>query len=266
MPNKTLFLRELKANYKLLLIFAAVLTLYPVVIITMFDPKLGDSLNLMMESMPDLFAAFNMQNPGTTLLDFLINYLYGFLLLIFPMIFFIILANKLVARYVDRGSMVYLIASPHRRSRIVFTQGVFLAAASLVLAAYVTVLCILVCQAAFPGELDISGFVMVNLGLWGLHLFLAGLCFCFSCLFNDTRISTGLGAGCCIAFVLIQMLSQVGDKLDFLKYATPLTLFDPNRLAQSEPEAWMYTGILYAAGILFFGIGMGAFAKRDLTL
>ena len=114
MINKTLFAREVRSSYKLLLIFLAVLTLYGSMIVAMFDPKLGDSLNLMAESMPEIFAAFGMLDVGATLTQFIVNYLYGFLLIAFPLVFIVLLSNRLVARYVDRGSMAYLLATPNR--------------------------------------------------------------------------------------------------------------------------------------------------------
>ena len=78
--------RELRANYKMILLFLAVITLYSTVIIAMYDPKLGASLDLMAESMPELFAAFGMTNAGATMLDFIANYLYGFILIAIPML------------------------------------------------------------------------------------------------------------------------------------------------------------------------------------
>ena len=71
---KTLFVRNLKTIYKPWIIFSAILTMYITVIIGMFDPALGESLNQMMESMPQLFSAFGMNAPGSTLLDFMANY------------------------------------------------------------------------------------------------------------------------------------------------------------------------------------------------
>lgn len=266
MINGTLFKKEIKANYKILVIFLAVLTLYGVMIVTMFDPRLGDSLAIMMESMPDVFAAFGMSNPGTTLLEFLINYLYGFLLVVFPMIFLLLLSNRLIARYIDRGSMAYLLASPNKRSRIAFTQAAVLLLSLLLLISYVSVICILASEFMFPGELEIPEFLLINAGLLGLHVFLAGICFCASCIFHDTRRSYGVGAGLCIAFFLIQMLSQTGDKFEALKYATPLTLFQPDRIAAYDGNSILYFLVLYAAGLLFIGLGIGSFCKRDLSI
>ena len=266
MLNITLFVKEIKSNYKLFLIFAAVLTMYPAVIITMFDPNLGESLNLMMASMPDLFAAFGMENPGTTLIEFLVNYLYGFLLVIFPMVFLIILSNKLVARYVDQGSMVYLIATPNKRNRIVLNQAFFLLTCIFLQVVYITGICIFLSAALFPGELDIRNFILINVGLLGLHVFLGGLCFLSSCLCNDVRISNGISAGFCISFAMLQMLSQVGEKFSFLKYATPLTLFQPLEILAGSTKSFVFVGLLYGGGILMASIGAGAFTKRNLSL
>ena len=79
MINTTLLKKEFKSNYILLLIFLAVLSMYSCMIIAMFDPKLGDSLRAMAESMPQLFSAFGMADVGTTLLESIIGYLYGIL-------------------------------------------------------------------------------------------------------------------------------------------------------------------------------------------
>ena len=49
--------------------------MYSCMIIAMFDPKLGDSLRAMAESMPQLFSAFGMADVGTTLLESIMGYL-----------------------------------------------------------------------------------------------------------------------------------------------------------------------------------------------
>ena len=58
----------------------AVLLVYIGTVVYLYDPSVSESLALMQEAMPELFAAFGMANPSATLLDFLLNYLYGFLL------------------------------------------------------------------------------------------------------------------------------------------------------------------------------------------
>lgn len=261
-----LFCRELKKSWKLLALICAVLTLYMAMITSMFDPALGESLNTMMESMPQVFAAFGMSTPGTTLLDFLVNYLYGFLLVVFPMLFILILSNRLVARYTDRGSMAWLLASPHKRRELAVNQAVVLMAETLALTGYVTLCEIALSAALFPGELDLPAFLRVNLGLYGLILFLGGLSFCCSCLFGESRRAVGVSAGCCVAFVLVQMVSQVGEKYESLRYATPLTLFDPEGLAAGDGQALACLAVLCLTGAALFAAGIAGFCRKDISV
>lgn len=264
--NRILFLKECKSNYKLLLIFMAVLTMYGSMIVAMFDPKLGDSLAMMAERMPEIFAAFGMLNVGTTMVEFVANYLYGFLLIAFPSVFIVLLASRLVTRYIDRGSMAYLLATPNCRRNIIVTQAVFMAVSLLCLVAYVTVLCLAVSEGLFPGEMEVKKFLVLNAGLYGLLLFLSGLCFLAAAVFTEGRQATGVGGGLLVAFLLIQMVSQVGEKFEKVKYLTPLTLFSADGLIAGEEKALWMMGLLYLLGFICYGIGVKVFCKRDLPL
>ena len=247
--NFTLFKKESKSNWLLLVIFLGVLSVYGSMITMMFDPKMGDSLKAMADSMPDLFAAFGMLNVGTTLLEFVSGYLYGVLFIAFPGVFIIILTNRLAARYVDNGSMAYLLAAPVKRRRIMLTQAVFLLLCLLVMVGFVTGLILAFGEMLFPGELDIPAFLRLNAGLLGLLIFFGGACFCASCFCNESK-----------------MLSRVGDKFEFLRYATPLTLFDVDGLCAGDAKAWLGCAALYAAGIACTVIGIVRFDRRDLPL
>lgn len=266
MINKTLFRKEFKANYILLLIFLGILTMYSCMIVSMFDPKLGDSLQAMADSMPEIFAAFGMADAGTTLLEFVTNYLYGMLFIAFPGVFIILLSNRLIARYVDNGSMAYLLVIPRKRSQLAITQAIFMGFCLLIMAVYVTSLIIIESELLFPKELEIHAFLRINIGLFGLFLFLGGICFFFSCFFNESKYCTGASAGIVIYSILIQMISQVGDKFENLKYVTPLTLFDTDGLAQSASKAWVGCGILYIIGILAFLMGIRVFSHKNLSI
>ena len=264
--NGALFRKELKLQWKLVAVFLAVLTLYGCMIISMFDPKLGESLKVMAESMPDIFSAFGMMNAGATLTEFLANYLYGFLLVVFPMVLLLLLCNRLVARPIERGSMAYLLASPSRRAQIILTQAAVLLLSLLAVAGYVTGLYTGVSAALFPGELEVEKFLLLNAGLFGLYVFLSGVCFLAACLWGGGKLALGAGAGVCAASLLLQMVARVGEKFEFLKYCTPLTLFDPTGLIAGDSGAVSSFLILYGAGLLCYAAGTWAFCRRDLCL
>ena len=264
--NRALFGKEIKANLFVFVIIAAVLAMYIVVIVSMFDPELGASLDMMMASMPDLFAAFGMATPGTTLLEFMLNYLYGFLLTLFPFVLILIMVNKLVVRYIDRGTMAYLLATPNSRVKIALTLAGVLVVALIALLALVTALQIASSEALFAGDLDIEGLLRANAGLFGLWIFVAGLCFCSGCVFSNAGLALWAGGGIYILSFLMQMVSQVGDKFDFLGDINPLALFDASGLAANESSAVVGAIALCAAGVVLFVVGIVVFSRRDLTV
>ena len=264
--NRTLFEKELKSNLFVSGIIVAVVAMYIVVIVSMFDPKLGESLDLMMQSMPELFAAFGMATQGATMLDFLLNYLYGFLLVLMPFVLALIMVNKLVVRPIDQGTMAYLLATPNSRVRIASTLAGVLVAMLAIVMVLMTVIEIGSSEAMFAGELDVGGMLQANAGLFGLWLFMAGLCFLSACLLSNAGVALWAGGGLVILSYLIQAVSQVGDKFEFLRNVTPLTLFDSYGLAAGEMAAVGGAMALYAAGIAFFLAGIAVFCRRDLSL
>lgn len=263
--NLTLFRRDFLQNKLLIIIIAAVTAMYSIVVISMFDPALGESLELMMESMPDLFAAFGMTNAGSTLIEFIANYLYGFLFVLLPLVLIVIVTNKLVVRPQDKGTLGWLLATPVSRSKIAVTKAVTLICTILLEILWILLCCIGASEILFSGELDIQRFLLLNSGLFCLLSLFGGICFCSGCIFSDSTLGTGVSSGICIAFVLLQMLSQVGEETEWLKYLTPLTLFDSTSIAQGDFSVVPILVLLFAS-IFFFGAGIFVFCKKDFSV
>ncbi|WP_066892290.1 ABC transporter permease subunit [Clostridium nigeriense] len=266
MISISLLKKEVKSNYKIFIIFAAVLTMYISVIVPMFDPEIGNALAEFEKAMPEMMAAFGMSNPGTTLIEFINTYLFGFLFIVFPMIFEIIIANKIIAKYTDSGSMAYLLATPNKRSKIAITQGFFLIISIGVLMLFIALVGIISSEVYFPGALDIRKYVLMIIGLYCLHIAISGLGFFASCISNDTKISYSISAGIPIGFFIIQLLANMGGKLDKFKYFTLFTLFDTDKLIKGDSIGiWMFIILLIIGLILYIG-GVLRFSKRDLPL
>ena len=150
MMNLTLYRREMRGSIRLLLIFGAVMTLYISIIISMYDPEMMKTLDNFAEVMPDLMVSVGMKAHASNLLGFMVSYLYGFILLIFPMVFSILRGNALIARYVDKGSMLSLVAAPVKRRTIAFTQMSVLISGIVLLIFYSTILELTCAAEGFP--------------------------------------------------------------------------------------------------------------------
>jgi ABC-2 type transport system permease protein len=264
--NFTLYKREMKGSVKLLIILGAVMALYVSMIISLFDPKMMESLQEMMDMMPGIMAAVGMKAGATTLLGFMSSYLYGFILLVFPMVFCILRGNALIAKYVDKGSMVSLVAAPVKRAAVAFTQMKAMASGVLMLVVFATALEIGCAEGSFPGALDVKALLGLNAGLLCLHLFIAGVCFFFSCLFSDTKYSVGFGAGIPALMYVLQMLANTGGDAEAFRYATFFTLYSPDALIAGETSAVVGAVALLAGALALFGAGIAVFKRKDLHI
>ncbi|MDR2524727.1 MAG: ABC transporter permease [Oscillospiraceae bacterium] len=261
----TLYKREMKKSILTLVIFGALMTLYVSVIIGMFDPALMGSLDEWADIMPELMAAVGMSAGATTLIGFMSSYLYGFILLVIPMVFTILRANALVAKYVDSGAMVALTAAPVKRGAIAFTQMKALVTGIIALVAYAATV-ELICASKFPGELVVGDLLVLNLGLLCLQLFIGGICFFASCLFNETKHSIAVGAGVPALMFILKMLSNTGEAAKKAKYFTFFTLFNPDGIIAGKASAIAGMIALFAGACALFIAAVTVFSKKDLHI
>ncbi len=266
MINWTLYRREMRAGAKLLLIFGAIMTMYVVCIIALYDPVTVEMLDGFTRAMPQIMAAVGMTPGATHLLGFMISYLYGFVLLIFPMVYSALRANGLIAKYVDGGAMVYLVAAPVRRRTIACTQMLVLLSGIGLLLIYTTALEAAMARVLFPGALAMDDLLVLNGGLLVLHFMMGGICFLASCLFSETKYSFLLGAGLPVLMYVFQMVANVGDGARFMRYFSAFSLFDPNGLAAFAQGALLKAVILMLAALVLYPAGIAAFCKKDLHI
>lgn len=266
MINTALYKREMKGSIKLLAIFAAVITMYIAIIIGMYDPEMMKTLDSLAKMMPELMAAVGMKTNTGSLLGFMASYLYGFILLIFPMVFCILRGNALIAKYVDKGSMVSLAAAPVKRRAVALTQIAVLVSGVFLLILFSTAVELICAGSGFPGELDVPKLLTLNAGLLCLHLFIGGVCFLFSCIFSDTKYSVAFGAGVPAFMYVLQMLANAGGDAENAKYFTFFTLFNPDGVIAGESSAVIGAVALFAGAVVLYALGVMIFERKDLHI
>ena len=134
----------------------------------------------------------------------------------------------------------------------------------VLLVAFCTALEYAAAQLMFPGELALSQLLSLNGGLLALHLFMAGFSFLCSCIFNESKYALGVSAGVLSVSYLLQMLANMGGRLENLKYATFFTLFRPAELL--EGGAWGGVGVLLALALLCSLVSILVFCKKDMPV
>lgn len=266
MLNGALYKREMKGSIKLLIILCAVITLYVSVIISMYEPELAKLLDSYVELLPEMMAAVGMKAGATSLVGFMCDYLYGFILIIFPMLFCFLRGNGLIAKYVDNSSMFSLLAAPVRRWKVALTQMFVMISGICILCIYTTILEYVCAEHGFPGELELKTLLALNCGLFCLHLFIGGICFLASCIFSNSKYSAGFGVGIPIFMYAEKMLVNMGGSAEKAKYFTFFSLFNPEGIASGESGAMIGATVLFTGGIVLFVLGVLAFSKKDLHI
>lgn len=266
MVSLPLFRTTLKSNYVIWLVFALILAMYFTIIAGMYDPAAMDVMDTMLAALPaQMVSAMNFTIYTPSLLGFIAGYFYGFLMLFFPLIYMVIMADRMIARLVDNGSMAFLLATPNSRRKIALTQAIFLVGSMIALVAFVTLIGILVGVGMFPGELEIGGFLLLNVGAALLYFALSGVGFLASCLFNESKYSLALGGGLPVLFFLINLLANSGEQLSGLRYATLLTLFDPDAIVTGG-NIWPAFAALAVLGVVLYAVSLVIFSRKDLPL
>ncbi|MDD5018265.1 MAG: ABC transporter permease [Eubacteriales bacterium] len=255
----TLLKTTFKMNWKLLLIFWSVVAMYLAILVYMYDPEDMKALMSMVEAFPeDLMKAMGFSTAVADLTGYLASWLYGLLMFGIPMVYCIILGNRLVAKMVDNSSFAYLLTTPHSRVKIIVTQGVYALASVAVLFAVLYGTGVAICEAMFPGLLDIGAFLRLNITTMLINMAVMMISFFFSCLFNDTKRSLGFGSGIPIVFLLMYMLGGAAADAEIVKQVSIYGLYDPVELVQGGDVLGanlIYIGIaavLFAAGVLIF--------------
>jgi len=262
-----LFKYNIKNNKTLWLILVMVMLMYYIIIMSMFDPENIEALNNMLALFPEeLIKAMGFNNLGTTLLTFISGYIYGFLIFLFPMIITVVVNHKLVASLVDKGSMAYLVSGPYSRIEIIITQ-VLTSIFSIVLFFTVTTLVTtLTSELMFPNELDIGMYIYLNFYTIILYLAISSIAFFASAFANDAKLSISIGVGVPVTFLVIQMLSGVGDSLKWLENLTMYSLFNPELLIQGDRFVLVGMFSLATISLVLYSLGVYIFNKKNLYI
>ena len=250
----------LKSNLKLWGIFTGILCALIAVIMAIFDPKTIAQINNSSGNLP-----FNPLGDISSLLAFISNQYFGMFALILPMIYLVLLALKMLAGQVEKGSMASHLSTPTSRTQITGTSALFLLSSLAVMYGLIAGVGIAAAEIVQPGHLDIGIYLQLTLGSFLLLFAIGSITFLASAIWNQTGKAMLIGAGIPVFFFLAKLLSGMSSKLENLKYATLTTLFDTKAIMDGKDFLAQFV-LLGAVGIVLILSGMIVFRKKDLPI
>ena len=262
-----LFRSTLKANWLIAVVFAIIILIYVTTSVTMFNPQSAEELQSMIELLPEaLTRAMGFVNLGTDFTLYLANYLFGFIMIIFPMIYTIIMANRLIAKHVDSGAMAYLLTTPTSRMRIATTQALYLALSLAFVLLVGWIVTMIMARTMFPGMLDVPAYLALN---WVTYLSLltgAGVGFVASCSFNESRYSLAVGGVVPVLFFVFRMISSLGEEVSWLRYASIYSFINVDQIFSESGFVLLATAVQLPLALALLAAGVFVFQRRSLPL
>lgn len=251
----------LRSNGKFLLAFTLVLCTFLTIMCNVFTPE---TLQGVEQSASNSVLGQLLGNDGT-LIGFMANFFYAVMAIIFPMLYCILVGNRLIAEKVDRGDMACLLSTPTTRLTITVTSAFYFVVSLIFMWCIASVVGIMAANAFQPDALDVEAFLWINAGCFLYHFVISSLCFFFSCVCNLTKSSLTFGAGIPLFFFVVNLLLKVSKDLDFLKYFTLNTLFDTNAIVEGSGFGMNFV-IMLVMGAFLYTAAIVIFDKKDLPL
>ena len=260
----SIFLHELRLSKTALIIWSAAISFMLGVCIIIY-PEMSSQMGDISEMFADMGAfsdAFGMDqlNFGEFMGYFGIE--CGNVLGLGGALFAAIVGASALAKEEKEHTAEFLLTHPVSRKRIISEK----------LAAALTQVCILnaiviavscVCIAVVDVEVDVKALVLLFLAHLVLQLEITAITFGMSAFLR--RGELGLGLGLVFAMYFINILSNLTEDLEFLKFINPFSYTDGAHIVPEQAIEIKYL----AVGILMAGIGIAAayfkYTKKDIS-
>jgi len=224
-----MFKRELKVNFKSSIIWCVVL-LGVFLIAYLIYPSIIASDNIsMMDEMLQMFPEEMLKafNFDVSMMDTAYGWLksegFVFVLLITGC-YAGILGSSILLKEENDETIEYLNSLPIRRRDIVVNKafaGVIYIVAMILILGIFNYICL-----TLSGEFDLKQFTLLSITPLFPALVLYFVCMFFSTFTHKTKKMLGISLGIVLVSYFLQMLSQISENVEFLKYASVFTLAD----------------------------------------
>ena len=262
-----IFLRELKANFKSLVIWSVIITLLIMVAVAKFSAFAGDpDMLAMMDSIPPaMLDALNMRAFNLTTL----SGLYGVMFIYFGLLGAIAAAmwgSDMISKEERDKTVEFSLVLPVSRSRVVTAKSL---AALVNCVAFVLItwgVSLVAVRSYSPDQAFYDLLALEMQAMFMIELIFLAFGLLLGCAMKQYKRSASTAVGIILATYVISILSVMQEKLDFLKYVTPFRYYDAGELFRSGRMDGNYL-VLSAAIIVVCVVGAYlAYGRRDLYI
>jgi len=262
-----IFLRELRANLKSLLILSFIVILFTVVGYSKFTAfyQNPDLLKVLDAYPPDVInamglGAFNLTTV-TGFFGVMVAY-YGLILSIAAAMW----GSDIISKETRDKTVEYALTLPVTRARLV-SGKIAAAAVNCLVLLLVTWGITLLGSQSFEPDAEFYRFVSMSMPVFLLMqvIFLA-LGVLLGCALRSHKRAGALAVTLILASYVSSILMELSDKLSFLNYISPFNFFDPVMVMLESRLDPFYVGLSLAISLTAFALAFLSYRRRDLYI
>lgn len=262
-----IFIHELKANLKSLLIWCAIMFLLIMIAASKYSAFAGDPEMLkMLDSIPEpMMEALNMRAFNlTTLTGF-----YGIMFIYFGLMAAISAAmwgSDIISKEERDKTVEFSLVLPVSRSRVVTAKAL---AALVNCIAFVLFTWGVSLAATRPYNPDQAYFDFLALemqAMLGIGLIFLALGLLLGCAMKQYKLSSSTAVSIILTTYFLSIIVSIQEELDFLKYLTPFKYFDAGELYRSGQLDGGYLLLSAAIIVVCVAAAYWSYNKRDLYI
>lgn len=262
-----IFLRELKANLKSLLIWSVIIVLLIVIAVSKFSAFAGDpDMLAMLDAIPPaMMDALNMRAFNlTTLTGF-----YGIMSIYFGLMGAIAAAmwgSDVISKEERDKTVEFSLVLPVSRSRVI-TAKALAAVVNCIAFVLITWVVSLVAVRSYRPDRAFLDFLALEMqAMFAIELIFLAIGLLLGCAMKRYKLSSSTAVGIILVTYFMSILSVMQEDLDFLKYFTPFQYFDAGELFRSGGLSTFYLLLSAAIVALCVAAAYWIYNKRDLYI
>jgi ABC-2 type transport system permease protein len=262
-----IFIRELKANFKSLLIWSIVVSLLVMIAMAKFSAFAGDpQMVAMLDALPSaVMDALNMHTFNLTT----VSGFFGIMFIYFGLMGAIAAAmwgSEIISKEERDKTVEFSLVLPVSRSQVISAKAL---AALINCIAFVLITWAVSIIAVQPYKPDQAFFDFLALEMQAMlviELIFLAIGLLLGCAMKQYKMSGSTAVAIILVTYFMSILSTLQEKFDFLKYFTPFKYFDAGELFRSGKMDGTY--LLLSAGIIIVSIVAAylIYNKRDLYI
>jgi ABC-2 type transport system permease protein len=262
-----IFMRELKANFKSLVIWSVIVTLLIMVAVAKFSAFAGDpSMLAMLDSMPPaMLDALNMRAFNlTTLSGF-----YGIMFVYFGLLGAIAAAmwgSDILAKEERDKTVEFSLVLPVSRSRVVTAKALAALVNCLAFVLMTWAVSLVAVQAYNPDRAFLDFLALEMQAMLAIELIFLAIGLLLGCAMKQYKLSGSAAVAIILATYFLSIVVSLRDSLDFLKYLTPFKYFDAGELFRRGQLDATYLLLSAAIIVVCVAAAYWIYNKRDLYI